>query len=149
MEESTESLSTRAEPTTFLPRDISKTMMMGIVILAFFSAAEIFAMQAANSPYNYSLWPDDFLLACGEMDNIRPVVGKSHWMIAAIVMGCGMLILMISENYWDRLRIAWQASQAAGNSPVETESIMLAIHSNFRNLMFVMMGIILLVRLPE
>ena len=92
------------QPTSFLPRDNSVRILAAIVLLAAISAAETLLAADMSGSYDYSRWPDDFLLACGEYERVRMFASRSPLLTATVVAACGMLALMLSEAFWDRLR---------------------------------------------
>lgn len=133
------------QPTSFLPRNISSTIMFAFVILATIAAFEPYLLRGQPGTYDYSRWPDDYLAACGELSRARAILANSPWTVAMAIMAGGMLILVLCENFWDRLRIARQSAMTAGVSRYNNDTLLDGIGEQFRSRMFILMSAIFLV----
>ncbi len=124
-----------SQPTSFLPRNKSLLILGLVICLALAAAVETWLGIHAWGTIDYSRWPADFLIACGEYSRLRYVAERSPLLTGSLVAGCGMLVLIICENYWDRLRSRWAASPVAGYLPAGRVRALDAVDDGFCNLL--------------
>ena len=117
---------------SLLPRNQSLLIIAAVVVLSLLAALETQLGILSRGLIDYSLWPDDFLVACGEYTRVRAAEARSPLLNGCSVAVCGMLTLMLCENYWDRLRISWQASSLRGFMSASQASLLDGIDERFR-----------------
>ncbi|MCB1219608.1 MAG: hypothetical protein H7A35_01820 [Planctomycetales bacterium] len=133
------------QPSSFMPRDLSHTIITAIVILAALAAVEVKWRFLSGGMIDYSLWPDDFLAACGELSRVRMSSGRSALATSASIAGLGMLALMGCEYYWDQLRKAWHGSALPGYLPAGQSYLLEPLDNSFRLAMAVLAGVLVAV----